>query len=1105
MGSLGRFFVIFAFLILGAAAGLLVAPGFVDWNRYHDQIESAASQALGRQVSIGGNIAFTMLPRPALTLEQIRVANREGGIAEDLVTLDRLDSQLQLAPLLRGQIRVTSFHLIGADLSLERDEDGQANWDLLAQTDTVPESTTARAGDWVGQLLIGAIQDVRVDSLSVEDLSVSFDDQVEKLSLRTGLETGELSMDSLRGPFRGSGRAIVLGRVFDLKAEFGRLGTPRPIPLTLSLSADGYGSDYGFNGFMIPDPDGRKVSGRVKFASERVDMLLKDFLSVTRAEVAPWLEAANVALPAVLEGGVIMTQADFSAINLDFSVGGSKGQVNTSFAFGDSLSGEISLAGNSLNADEIVEAFTTDASQVIDRNARLSTADRPYEIRVSLASDAIIYNGAMSRDVGADFTMRPGQTSIERLKAVLPGETQVSFDKAEEATDTSGHTNGKLSIQTSTSRPFFEWLGVDVKKVPMQKFRKLDVAADVRMTKKTVQIDHFKVALDKLKGEGALIAIRGERPSYGITLEMNAFNPSIYGIGTRPSELAKRFRTFDANVDVEIDQFWGFGLERSSVALKSSLMKGLLKLERLRFDGVDGQKIALSGELQANSANRFDGELVWSASGLMLCEQVFGPLSIAPECSKNVSHEAAGTARFDSGKLSVVAKGDIARLSFDGTLAGAETFWRKDSTASFEFTGRYEGGELYLKGDAQPVGEGAINIAAEVAVDALDAEAFLTSLNIPFSSPGNQLTALTATAHLESDASHLKVENFSALAGGQSLSGRFTFEDDGKAPKFNGVFKAEGVSFSSLVDENLWALGRNNRAWSTVRFKKGFVDGLTGTLSFDGTDLTADDVKIPAVSFVATIGDSKISADNLTATMWDGVWQGRGEYLSRRGARGFAVNVSSSGANVAQMLTPLFGSAPLQGTGQVSLNLSAQGHSPFGMVSTLSGSASVDMAQGRIVGFDLDAFSNAASAAKSEGAIETARSSSLGTGQTRFDRLTSQFTIANGSVKSVVFDGNLSGGNMTAGGQIDLGTRSITGEAMFGLSSDVTLPPIRVKLAGNMSKPATRWDLDALKREIGVRYPTSAPVPTEGAAPDNSDLQIQVRELLGMPLQAPSE
>lgn len=1103
MGNLGRFLVIFAFLILAAAAGLLVAPGFVDWNRYHDQIESAASQAFGREVSIGENIAFTMLPRPALTLEHIRVVNRAGGTAEHLVTLDRLDSQLQLAPLLRGQIRVTAFHLIGADLSLERDADGRTNWDLSAEADETSESTTARAGDWIGQLLISAIQDVRVDSLSVEDLSVSFDDQIEKISLRTGLETGELSMDSLKGPFRGSGRAIVLGRAFDLKAEFGRLGTPRPIPLNLALSADGYGSDYGFNGFVIPDPGGRKVSGRVKFASERADMLVKDFLSVTRAEVAPWLEAANVAVPAVLEGGVIMTRTDFSAINLDFTVGASKGQLNTSFTFGDNLVGEISLAGNSLNADEIVSAFTSDGAQVIDRNARLSTIDRPYKIRVSLASEAIIYNGSLTRDVGADFIMRPGGTSIERLTAVMPGETQVSFEKAEDTKSGVGQTNGKLSVKTATSRPFFEWLGVDVKKVPMQKFRKLDVSADIRMNEKMIQIDHFEATLDKLKGEGALIAMRGARPSYGVTMEMNAFNPELYGIGTRPKDLAELFRTFDANVDIKIGQFWGFGLERSSVALKSSLMNGLLKLEHLRFEGAGSHEIALSGELQASAANRFDGELAWSASGLMLCERVFGSLSFAPDCAKNVSHEAAGTAQFDKGKLSLVAKGDIAKLSFDGSIAGAETFWLKDSAANFEFTGRYEGGELYLKGDAQPAGKDAINISADIAVDALDAEAFLTPLNISFSSPGNQLTALTATAHLETDVSRLKVENLSVLAGGQSLSGQFTFEDDDKAPKFNGTFKAEGLNFSNLTNENLWALGRNNRAWSTVRFKKGFADGLTGTLSFDGKNLVADEVAIPALKFAATIGDSKISTDNLTATLWGGAWQGRGEFLSRRGARGFAVNVSSSGANVGEMLTPVFGSSPLQGTGQVSLNLSAQGHSPFGMVSTLSGSASVDMAQGEMIGFDLDAFSNAVSAAKSEGAIDAARRSSLRAGQTHFDRLTSQFAIANGSVKSVVFDGNLSGGNMTAGGQIDLGTRSIKGEAMFGLSSDATLPPIRVKLAGNMSRPARRWDLDELKREIRVRYPAATPVPAEGAAPDNSDLRSQVQDLFGVPLQPP--
>ena len=56
------FFVLFAVVLL--LVGAVVAPSFVDWNKYKTQIVEQVKNATGLDVTVGGDLSLAVLPSP---------------------------------------------------------------------------------------------------------------------------------------------------------------------------------------------------------------------------------------------------------------------------------------------------------------------------------------------------------------------------------------------------------------------------------------------------------------------------------------------------------------------------------------------------------------------------------------------------------------------------------------------------------------------------------------------------------------------------------------------------------------------------------------------------------------------------------------------------------------------------------------------------------------------------------------------------------------------------------------------------------------------------------------------------------------------------------
>ncbi|TDN70262.1 AsmA family protein [Paraburkholderia sp. BL10I2N1] len=111
-----------------------------DWNRARPYINDKVSQAIGRPFAIEGDVKVgwrhpvgetgwnAWLPWPRFSATNITVANPDWTKQKHFATLDEIDFQVKVLPLLAHDIVIPAINLVNPSVYLERLVDGRNNW-----------------------------------------------------------------------------------------------------------------------------------------------------------------------------------------------------------------------------------------------------------------------------------------------------------------------------------------------------------------------------------------------------------------------------------------------------------------------------------------------------------------------------------------------------------------------------------------------------------------------------------------------------------------------------------------------------------------------------------------------------------------------------------------------------------------------------------------------------------------------------------------------------------------------------------------------------------------------------------------------------------------
>ena len=149
------FFAVLAVLI----AVLVIVFLTFDWNRARPWVDDKVTQAIGRQFHITGDLKVgwqrppgetgwrRWVPWPRFSAEKITVANPEWAKQPFFATLDEIDFQVALLPLLAHDIVIPSINLVNPSVDLERLKDNRNNWTLKFKQSTEPSTWNLKLHD----------------------------------------------------------------------------------------------------------------------------------------------------------------------------------------------------------------------------------------------------------------------------------------------------------------------------------------------------------------------------------------------------------------------------------------------------------------------------------------------------------------------------------------------------------------------------------------------------------------------------------------------------------------------------------------------------------------------------------------------------------------------------------------------------------------------------------------------------------------------------------------------------------------------------------------------------------------------------------------------
>ncbi len=672
-------------VIVMLIAAVLIGPGLINWNDHKAEIIVAVRDLTGRELTIDGDISLKLLPAPALSVRDVRLASLPDTSTADMLTLKALDVRVALAPLISGEIQVTSVRLIKPLLILEVLSDGRANWQFEKPGGA---SLPAIAGGGPGDVVE---TEFSLDKLSVEDAVVIYRDGGAGIKERVeGLDL-EGSAASLQGPFHFTGQATArnLPLAFDLSIDGLENGKPIGVRLSLKLAGNkGDGAVAAFSGRIEALATEPRVSGQLTLSATN---LADVQIAVQRNSAPTQILKQPLQMKATLEASA--KAATLNDIDLTFGPLQASGAISASL--GEEPSYDLALAIGRLDLDrllrDIAEAPPSSAtSRQKGEDAGASVEPAMAKIPASLRGSVVItveglkYRGGLLSQVQLDASAGDGVLRLDRLSALLPGGSDLRLSGQTKDLADGPRFDGKVELASNNLRGLLSWLDVNPGTIPAGRLANMSLTSDFNINRQQAQISNMNLRLDSTTVGGAATFLLQARPSFGLALNIDRINldgylpaspvqdnsaaqgkdgakSTVNGKANAASGQLAVLEQFDSNLNLNIGELSYNAVPIRNLSIELGLVGGKLTVRKAVARDLAGANVTLSG-----TGKGFSGEPKGRARIRLRAKYVDGlarlagiELPVPPKRLKGLT-------------LDGVIDGNAARLDFDiaTTLSG---------------------------------------------------------------------------------------------------------------------------------------------------------------------------------------------------------------------------------------------------------------------------------------------------------------------------------------------------------------------------------------------------------------------------------------------------
>src|SRR5215510_8801450 len=238
-------------LVVVVVGGAAIAIYSIDFNAYRSLIADQVKQATGRDLKIAGDLKVGLSLTPTVAVDDVTFANASWGSRPAMATVKRFEAEMELLPLISGDIRVKRVVLKGADILLETDAKGQGNW-MFGQAGATAQQTTPSGGS--GKLPV-------VNKILFEDVTITYKNGVTKKTQTVALQKFSAESADAASPIALEIVASLNGNPVSATGTVGALsGIIANQPLPIDLKAQGGGATLAVKGTIAKPAAGKGVA-----------------------------------------------------------------------------------------------------------------------------------------------------------------------------------------------------------------------------------------------------------------------------------------------------------------------------------------------------------------------------------------------------------------------------------------------------------------------------------------------------------------------------------------------------------------------------------------------------------------------------------------------------------------------------------------------------------------------------------------------------------------------------------------------------------------------------------------------------------------------------
>ncbi|MBT3558660.1 MAG: AsmA family protein [Rhodospirillales bacterium] len=1041
----------FVGLIILAFAAVLIVPGFIDWNTYKNDITNQVASLTGRQLTIDGNIEMTVLPAPAITVNDVSFANAAGADVPHMVRLKSLEVRIALGPLLSGDIQVQKVRIVDPVVLLEILPDGQPNWAVEISTGSsggTPSATVdlntgnAPASDDSGS-------NIQLDNVELVNATIIYRDAKSGIDERIDQLTASFKAASLLGPFESVGNMVVRGIPVSYEVAIDGVFQGRTVPVTALIRSEEANAEAQISGNVFNLSEDPKFTGTMKAKGGSLAALLH---AVAGVRDLPGVANQNFSLTSDLNATA--TAVDLTALEIKLGDTSLMGGVQAELA--DIMSAHVELSVKHVNVDKIVglssfvpttiTSTETTAEVVAEAQepgpeagseAGAETAlELPSNVAgsVSLVIEALTYREKKAGPVRLNADLSNSEIIISQFSAQLPGTTELALFGFASVQDGELVFDGESEIAIGNTRGLARWLDADISQIPNGRLRHVRATANIRANQKDIRVSDIKASFDRSNLEGGITLALRKRLAFGASfvldrIDLDGYLPkadngdgggssttSVSGTeGTTsdsntattspndPLAALAALTTFDANVRVKVGEIVHEGVSIKGANIDGSLYKGALTIKNASVKDIAGAQVEASGKISDLGGNpRFeDFNLTFSAKSIAkLAEMMDVDL---PVPAKSIGKVASD----------VTINGTALLPSVAGKVSGL------GATASVN--GQFS--VLPIK----PL------INADVTLKHGSTIKLLQALGVDYT-PSGKVGALDFAGHINGGLAGIEVTNLNFEQGAVRATGSAGINLKGARPVLTATIRTGDIIIDSYLPAGTAPIttqsssgtsssgsgtgsgsGSSGAPWPNDPIDLGALNELDAQIQLQSSAMKYDAITVTDAIVNATLAGGVLKIETISGGLFGGA-VGITGVLDARNVPTFDTNIKFNNGQVGTLLATLTGEKSATGTISLDNTFAANGRSVAEMVSALDGSGSFAIQK-------LD-VKNSAAGTPLAGFMELFLNfGRIGAGQDvdGLADVSGSFAMNDGVAKIQKFD-LLSGfGNGTATGSVDLG------------------------------------------------------------------------------------